>query len=119
MEEETVTSAEEGRRRVMGGGTQLPAPLDGGRMPLSREGGRGASVVCHCSQHQRRRRRGGSTPTFSSPAAATLSETCRHVILFQIVFLIAACQAVISDDLVVETTKGKISGVTLKSATSR
>ena len=31
----------------------------------------------------------------------------------------AACQAIITDDLVVETTKGKIRGVTLKSATNR
>lgn len=45
-----------------------------------------------------------------------------HVILYSLQILLlfsVACQAIITDDLVVETTKGKIRGVTLKSATNR
>ena len=38
--------------------------------------------------------------------------------LILIVFL-SLCEAIISDDLIVETTKGKIRGVTLKSATNK
>ena len=45
-----------------------------------------------------------------------------HVILYSLQILLlfsVTCQAIITDDLVVETTKGKIRGVTLKSATNR
>jgi len=34
-------------------------------------------------------------------------------------FIVVACNAIIPDDLVVQTTKGKIRGVTLKSATNK
>ena len=42
-----------------------------------------------------------------------------HRILVAAAFVVVSCQAIIPDDLVVQTTKGKIRGVTLKSATNK
>lgn len=42
-----------------------------------------------------------------------------HRIVVLLTFIVVACNAIIPDDLVVQTTKGKIRGVTLKSATNK
>ena len=47
-----------------------------------------------------------------------LQSAIQNSALILIVFL-SLCEAIISDDLIVETTKGKIRGVTLKSATNK
>lgn len=36
-----------------------------------------------------------------------------------LILVLSLCEAIISDDLIVETNKGKIRGVTLKSATNK
>ena len=93
---------------------------EGGSCVSGRPSPSSASASC-CRQCSRRAAVASSS---SSSFRRLLHHHCLtyHVILYSLQILLlfsVACQAIITDDLVVETTKGKIRGVTLKSATNR
>ena len=92
---------------------QDPLALDRARCPNHTNPNTAAAAATGVSSRRSQRHQPRRYPNHCLTYYVILS-SLQIMLLFN-----AACQAIITDDLVVETTKGKIRGVTLKSATNR